>query len=509
MAAREMYIVTADISTHKYLHYSKKIKRWIHKLEKSEGRISLKKFEKLNCDWGFIIVKNFTNTKFDKRMESLLKKGRVEMINPENRDKVLFDKLGVDGRYYDLQLELDSIVQRVFDIQRHFNEIKLTGTSQQFEYIGQIENGRPKGYGYLLTNQEQVVLKGYWHNGFPILVYEANTYRSYFGKKFNFKYEISNGKSLVIDAQPTENKESKYNSFNLYIGEYDSKKANSYSGYGICFYERLKSEDLSFYKGFWKENKKEGKGYFFDDNIYSGVFLNNEMLNGTSTLRNGEVQTGQFEHWKLQGKGELITASGIKKNGYFEKGVFVKSTEQFQKEIDEDNRKVEEQRLANEKAEQEKRKRDLVCSLNLAPPRPPYKYIDNRVMCYCNDKYARYKLGGVENEVEAKTNFAINQLVFHVLDNNLSEEHLNNDITKLVDLATEWSAEFATLGLDGVLLASTYAVGLPMSVTQAFEFAKIGLLKRQKTFTVDKYDNTSRFCSEKCYREGSTGEFDW
>jgi hypothetical protein len=513
MDAKNLYLVFAEKSSKEYLHYNTKIKKWIDKTVNSSGLKTRSKFEIIKFDWGFIFIDNLGDPNFDKKMKSLMKKGDVERVSLENRDKFLLDNIGVDGNFFKQKSEQVKITELIAEIQTHFDKIKLSGSPQQFDYVGQIENGQPEGYGYLIINQDSIVLKGYWHNGNPLLLYEGNIYRSYFGKRFDYRYENANGELFCIDAKPIENKESKYNSFNLYIGEYQSNNSGVYSGFGICFYGNSKNEELTYYQGLWKENKMHGNGKYYKNSgsaIYTGKFSNDEMTTGTCSLSNGEIQSGDFEHWKLQGKGELSTSNGIKKNGYFDKGVFVKSTEQFQKEIDEENRKVEEQRLANEKAEQEKRKRELVCSLNLAPPRPPYKYVDNRVMCaYCNDKYARYKLGGVEKEIEAKTNFAINQLVFHVLDNNWSEEHLNNDVTKLSDLAKDWIAECGDLGLDGVLLASTIVVGLPVSVAQALEFAKMGLLKRQKTFTVDKYENTSRFCSEKCYREGSTGEFDW
>lgn len=507
----ELYLINDD--------NPKEIEEWNEILESRDYCKNIKNFRLRKIGKKYFICKSFQCENLEKRINKKLKKGKLTKIEFNEREKLLSELTGYNENYFKFKNELKTKKNLLSHTKSKYIVKLETGRSnsypQKFNYVGKSEMGVPNGFGYLLTESNQLILSGIWYNGIPILIYEVNIYHSSNGENFKYCYippEISSNNTFIFLTN-LEYSTTKIKTFNLYIGEFNRNNPLEVTGFGTSFSEEFNKENLSYYQGEWKENKKNGKGIFLKNSggiIYSGNFSNNEMTTGTCTLEDGEVQTGEFEHWKLQGKGELTTSNGIKKNGYFDKGVFVKSTEQFQKEIDEDNRKAEEQRLANEKSEQEKRKRDLVCSLNLAPPRPPYKYIDNRVMCaYCNDKYARYKLGGVENEVEAKTNFAVNQLVFHVLDNNLSEEHLNNDITKLVDLATEWGAEFAALGLDGILLASTYVVGLPMSVTQAFEFAKMGLLKRQKTFTVDKYDNTSRFCSERCYRYGSTGEFDF
>jgi hypothetical protein len=175
---------------------------------------------------------------------------------------------------------------------------------------------------------------------------------------------------------------------------------------------------------------------------------------------------------KGDAKGEVICTNA---NGRIEEGSFVFKDGNFVKQ--------------NELVDQESRKKALVCAMNLATPKPPYNFVDNRVMCVCcNKRYALYVDGGEENIVRAKTEFLSNQLAFHILDNNLSKEHLVNDTRKLISTINELGGVYGPL----------YALQVPVAVLSVYEYAKVGMSKRQKAFTVDKYTNTSRYCGQVC-----------
>ena len=87
-------------------------------------------------------------------------------------------------------------------------------------------------------------------------------------------------------------------------------------GYGVYYYQNGDK-----YDGQWKDDKKEGKGYFFykeTGEVYKGNF-SNDLPNGIGIyyFKNGDRYEGSFKDGKKHGKGTIIFKNGGKFKGEF------------------------------------------------------------------------------------------------------------------------------------------------------------------------------------------------
>ncbi len=100
-----------------------------------------------------------------------------------------------------------------------------------------------------------------------------------------------------------------------YLGEVRDSIA---SGEGIGIWDN----DL-FYRGAWKNNKREGKGYFKTpkDETYEGEFSNDRRNGfGKYVFRNGDYYVGEWKDGERSGYGTVISAKGdTLVHGFWEK----------------------------------------------------------------------------------------------------------------------------------------------------------------------------------------------
>ena len=127
----------------------------------------------------------------------------------------------------------------------------------------------------------------------------------------------------------------------IYYGEWDSNFFTKH-GRGIQIWP-----DGSYYKGYWENNKAEGKGEFFHSTgdyyqgnwhnnkregkgVYrskKGIEYNGEWKNdkqdgqGEETAEDGSTYVGKYSNGKKNGKGFMKWANGSTYNGYFENGI--------------------------------------------------------------------------------------------------------------------------------------------------------------------------------------------
>jgi len=337
--SRTLYILN-DIQDDELLKWSKKCPKGIYQFYKCSGK-------------SFFIIRNICKT-FDKKVVSAVKKKKLIYLEPNNREEFLTSITGLDENYFALKTELMkyqilfNYVKSLFvKVLEKEEGVKLVGDSyKQFTFVGLLEKDQPNGFGYLLTKDNQLVLSGFWQNGFPILIYEVNNYHSSKGASFLYRYRPTGTQSgankLCINSQTLQYSDSGISSFSLYVGEYEWNSTMTMSGHGTYFHEKFEETDLLYYQGYWKENKKNGNGVFQGKSNYNGVFENDEFKSGICTLSNGEKRQGDFKNWQLNGVGEVTSANGNKTKGYYENGLFIKSIEQYQQDLEAERKRQEE-----------------------------------------------------------------------------------------------------------------------------------------------------------------------
>jgi hypothetical protein len=85
-------------------------------------------------------------------------------------------------------------------------------------------------------------------------------------------------------------------------------------------------DNESFYRGSWKDNKREGYGYFKTGKgeVYEGEYRNDRRNGvGTYVFRNGDFYTGEWKNGERSGFGTVISARGdTLVHGFWEKDRF-------------------------------------------------------------------------------------------------------------------------------------------------------------------------------------------
>jgi hypothetical protein len=341
------------------------------------GCSKLKEKDVQTCSGKTFFIIDWTCKKLDRKIASAVRKKKVTRLldlDINNRKQFLTAVTGLDDNYFALKEELQraknllSYAKKKYfkTLEKEERESVVGDSYQQFNFIGLLEKDQPNGFGYLLTKDNQIVLSAIWQNGFPVLVYEVNGYHGGKGESFRYRYRPIGNQTgtnkYCIDTQPLRYKDSGTTSFSLYIGEYDQNPSLKWTGYGSCFYDDFKDANLLFYQGYWKQSKRDGNGIYQGNGVFTGVFESDEFKSGTHALTNGEKRQGEFRNWKLQGVGEVISASGTRTRGYYENGNFMKSAEQYQRDLEEERLqqiKREEARIAEENRERLQREEEL------------------------------------------------------------------------------------------------------------------------------------------------------
>jgi hypothetical protein len=130
-----------------------------------------------------------------------------------------------------------------------------------------------------------------------VIPLENNSYYVGNVRKINYK-EVIDGKGILVDEYG-----------NKYCGNF---KKGKYNGYGELYYQNI-GENIVYpiyYKGYWKNDFKHGKGFmiYSDGSSYQGKFYFNELNNyGKYTHPDGSYYLGNFSNGFQSGKGKLFT----------------------------------------------------------------------------------------------------------------------------------------------------------------------------------------------------------
>ena len=156
--------------------------------------------------------------------------------------------------------------------------------------------------------------------------------------------------------------------YNLYLGDYvfnETSRTKDREGFGCFFFAdpNRNKNNLQYYIGNVSKGYENGAGIFYDNGIvYTGTFVDRKIVSGKCSWPDKRIYTGSFKDFKMNGLGELKYANGKVENGYFEDGVYRKSRQEYEAEINRqeqirinEERKQEELRLAEERKQEELR----------------------------------------------------------------------------------------------------------------------------------------------------------
>ncbi len=309
-------------------------------------------------------------SKFEKKLKKEIKKKR--WIQVEEADKKAFIKsvTGLDDKYFSLKKEIENCKQ-IIKIARSnfFKKLEAPSNYDNFLYCGHLSDGVPDGFGYLLGNNKKLILSAFWSKGIPITVYDLNIYHNTDIKWGGHKYLVSNGqglcKNMVIDLLPITYKKENISTYNIYIGEYKSENDWGWSGFGSYFFEKWNKSDWSVYSGNWESSKYNGEGGFYNNGYkYSGDFQDGDLKNGKCIWPDKTTYLGDFQNFNMNGIGTLTYANGTVKYGYFQNNSFVKSYDDYVREINEqEERRIQEEQALEEKRKEQKVKDDYAAAL--------------------------------------------------------------------------------------------------------------------------------------------------
>ena len=130
------------------------------------------------------------------------------------------------------------------------------------------------------------------------------------------KFELSEKETYYINNTNLKIGAFKYNNNNIYKGMINAKKLRE--GFG-----KLYLSDGSIYKGFFHNNKMEGRGRFLNINgyVYEGEFKNN-LSNGYGKYiaLDGTTYKGSWSEDKQSGLGDISYPDGSRYTGNFKNG---------------------------------------------------------------------------------------------------------------------------------------------------------------------------------------------
>jgi hypothetical protein len=492
-------------------------------------------FDKLESMGELVNNRNFTSLiisygykpkKLERKLARILKKNKAISLNKENLKSYLMKVYNFNEDYLSTYKDLDETIIRLNKVMNYFNNYFLKLVAPQsyknLSYIGSTINGVPNGYGLLLNERKQLLMKAYWDEGFPILLYSVSTYHHTTSEKSFYGYivpESSNKKykRRMINLIGAEYSKEKIGTFNIYVGECDQN--NHRNGFGSYFFENYYKDNLQYYTGSWGLNgKRMGNGLLYNNKFeYDGEWNDNEMVSGKLLWPDKSMTyIGQFKDMKMHGFGELTYASGKVEEGLFENGSFVKSKYDIEQEAQLAIQKEEERILAEEKSKEElikkqkeeesRKKREyekaISCNYKFSKPNLKFVYVDNRkICCCCEDRYAEYSdirdiefaYGKIhDGKIQTELEYLYEMLNIHLDKTNANEEHRKSDEYRLLNF-----------------IAITYGEKATMELTMSYLKNKMfGNIFRDdnygsKTRKLDKYvanSSVCKFCHRKCCR---------
>jgi TonB family protein len=283
---------------------------------------------------GYFFYKDLECDKLDKKIAKFLKKGIIYRFTDNERISFIEKLTGLDDRYFDLKKQLQD-TEKTIKYTKNKYVLALGNSSESFTYLGPLKNNVPNGFGYLIAKDKKHILSALWSNGVPTTVFEINIYHSangYWNSGVRYRVDdVKLGQSgFIVEIMALNYKDSGKSTYNIYLGNFKKSDKIYLSGFGVCFYESYKSDDINYYQGYWNESKKSGNGTYFSESTYTGSFLLDEFVNGTRVLPNGDKHIGDFGGWKLQGVGEIVYAGGERQKGYYENGIMTQTYEQYE-----------------------------------------------------------------------------------------------------------------------------------------------------------------------------------
>jgi hypothetical protein len=302
-------------------------------------------------EFSFLVIPPRTYSKrLEKKLKRSITKNKVILINNENLESNLRRVYKVTREYQELYENLIKYQNLKNYASTFFKVLNAPDKSyKDFNYIGQLNNGVPSGFGYLLNDNKQLICSAYWDEGFPVILYSVNIYHNSKSLDQFHRYIApisSNGKynRRLIDFIVTEYTDNDIRTFNIYIGDCNEK--NVKSGFGCYFFEDSNKSSLQYYKGNWGNGgNRHGEGtHFSNGKTYSGAWVNGEILNGTITWPDKSTYTGGINKYQMNGMGKKTFSNGSAEEGLFENGSFIKSLVQIQQE--EKQKQEEEERKA-------------------------------------------------------------------------------------------------------------------------------------------------------------------
>lgn len=291
--------------------------------------------------------------KFYEILEKAIKKNQNVIIQDLNKNSFIKSNTGLDENYFILKSKLNTIQSVIKSIEENYF-LTLKPTSNTFEpflYIGSIEDGNPKGFGYLLNKKKQLICSAYWDDGFPIVLYNVNIFINPEADNLNYSYQGKNKyQTKNVSLIGLQFNDSKMGTFDIYFGDFKFSPTlgkNERNGFGLYFYNSLNKDYLLYYKGQWKNGSRSGKGsLYLNSEIYDGEFHENIIVHGTHTYPDKSFYTGDFKNWQKHGMGKLVFKNGTIQEGLFEDDNFKKSLA----EIEQEKIQKEQERLAMEQA---------------------------------------------------------------------------------------------------------------------------------------------------------------
>lgn len=285
-----------------------------------------------HCSNYIFFINNLNCEKFESKIEKSIKNKSIEKLSIESKDQFLLDITGLNKEYFSIENELNVYRYVIRNLESHYI-IKLPINSDNFasfNYIGENLAGQPKGFGLLLSENNELILSANWENSIPSSIYELFTYHGNSSYWRNHRFIINNSNSYSMIDLNAKIYTNDISSFNLYIGSTTSETPRQRQGYGNYFFENWDKIRKSYSYGNWLDGQLNGDANLFSDGYtYSGRFNNGALSEGTCLWPNNTKYIGQFSEYKMNGFGKLIDPNKSEKIGFFENNQFVQTLEEY------------------------------------------------------------------------------------------------------------------------------------------------------------------------------------
>jgi len=269
----------------------------------------------------------------DLEPESEVDEDTVEALERKKEISDRWDALNKEWVDLKAKIELNKkgLIESInkIDIENFNFEFKQSnGDIDKFKYDGQWKDGKPNGFGKLITQDSNVLYEGYFKDG----MYHGN------GRHFRrdtdnyFEGEYSN--DSLKKGIWMFHEEDLGDGPAFYVGEIENQlpwgqgkmitEVGSYEGVWkgkVVTKGTLVNEDFIYEGGFHETIawKMEGFGKIINSDglIFEGKFKDSEPVEGKMTTNDGTVFEGKFEDWTIV-EGKMTTNNGTVFEGKFE-----------------------------------------------------------------------------------------------------------------------------------------------------------------------------------------------